>query len=348
LSGSRVRLADIQGQHTAIRALLSSIQRSSVGHAYLFTGPRHIGKTSTALAFASALNCANPTAEGDACGNCLSCLRIEAQTDADTQVISPSGNQTKIQQVHEMIRSLSYAPLSGKYRIFIIEQADTLNPSSENAILKILEEPPSYAVLILVCTNPNSLLPTIRSRCVTVRFRPQRIRDIEEILKKQFDLPEQDIRLIASCSQGALGRALEMAASPTFMEERKFVLEQVKELLYGPDVLSIRTAEALRKRAEPRKNSEDDRTRVQRLVEMLEYILNWYADILALKIHGEDAPVVNLDFQDDLRFLAERYSRDKAEQCLKTIMATRFYIEGNITPQLALENMFFDLHPSRD
>lgn len=247
-----------------------------------------------------------------------------------------------------MIQSLSYAPLSGKYRIFIIEQADTLNPSSENAILKILEEPPSYAILILVCTNPNSLLPTIRSRCVTVRFHPQRIQDIEEILRKQFDLPEQDIRLIASCSQGALGRALEMASSPTFMEERRFVLEQLKELLYGPDVLSIRTAEALRKRAETKKNSDDERTRVQRLVEMLEHILLWYADILAIKIHGEDAAAANFDFEDDLRFLAERYTADKVERCLNTIMDTRTYLEGNITPQLALENMFFALHPSRD
>jgi DNA polymerase-3 subunit delta' len=317
-----------------------------VAHAYLFAGPRHVGKTSTALAFASALNCANPTPDNDACGNCLSCLRIEACTDADVQVISPSGNQTRIQQIHDMVRDLSYAPLSGKYRVFIIEQADTLNPSSGNAILKILEEPPPYAVLILISTNPNSLLPTIRSRCMVVKFKTATVQTVEEILRSQYDLSEEEIKVISACSQGALGRAIQMASDPSFMEERRFVLEQLKTWAHGPDVLSLRTAELLRKRAEVAKNDLDERTRIQRLVEMLEHILYWYADILKLKVHGEDVPLVNVDYREDLQSLAELYEIKKVERCLRVVMAARTYIEGNITPQLVLENMLLELHPS--
>lgn len=340
-----MRLADIQAQQTALRALRSCIRRSQVAHAYLFTGPRGVGKTTTALAFAAALNCQDPSADGDACGVCMSCLRIQGGTSPDVQLISPDGNQTKIDQMQEMIRSLSYAPLDGRYRVFIVEQADTLNPHSENCILKILEEPPSYAVLLLLSSNPNSLLPTIRSRCQTVRFRRAQTDEVERVLREKCDLPDDDLRVIAACSQGAIGKALRMASEPEFIEERRMVLDALLEWAEGPDVLSIRTAETLRKLAEPRKNDPDERTRVQRLTGMLEYVLTWYADLLAIKVSGTDARVTNADYLDELRAQADRYSQSKLRSAVRLIMDTRRYIEGNITPQLALENMFFDLLP---
>ncbi|HUV05612.1 MAG TPA: DNA polymerase III subunit delta' [Armatimonadota bacterium] len=340
-----MRLCDIEAQEVAVRALRSSIQRSSVAHAYLFTGPRSTGKTSAALALASALNCADRSPEGDACGTCLSCIRIEAGTDADVQVISPAGDQTKIDQMHEMIRSLSFAPLSGRYRVFIIEQADTLNPSSENAILKILEEPPPYAVLILISNNPNSLLPTIRSRCLIVRFRRAGTAEVGEVLRRRFDLPEDEARVIAACSQGAVGRAFKMASDPEFAEERQVVLEAVKQWVEGPPVLAMRTAEALRDLAQPKKDDPDQRTRIAGLTQILEHILSWYADLLALKVRGSGASVINADYEEYLKALAERYNADKLRAAIRSIMQTRRYLEGNITPQLALENMFFDLRP---
>jgi len=340
-----MRLSDIEAQETAVRALKSCIRRASVAHAYLFTGPGSTGKASAALAFASALNCADSAPDGDACGTCFSCIRIEAGTDADVQVISPAGDQTKIGQMHEMIRSLSFAPLSGRYRAFIIERADTLNPSSENAILKILEEPPSYAVLILISNNPNSLLPTIRSRCLTIRFRRASTSEVEEALRKRFDLPEEEIGLIAASSQGAVGRAFRMASAPEFAEERLAVLDAVKGWVEGPPVLAIQTAEVLRDLAQPKKDDPDERTRIGRLTEMLEHILSWYADLLALKVRGGGAPVINSDYAEYLKDLAAGYSVEKLRAAVKSIMQACRYLEGNITPQLALENMFFDLRP---
>ena len=240
-----MRLSDVHAQPAAVRALRSSISRASVAHAYLFCGPRSCGKTTTALAFASALNCADPTPEGDACGLCMSCLRIQAGNDADVQLISPDGNQTKMEQMQEMIRSLNYAPLSGKYRVFIIEQADTLNPSSENCILKILEEPPPYAVLILLSANPNSLLPTIRSRCRMVRFSRASTSEIEEVLRRSSDLSDDERRVIAACSQGLVGKAISAASGSEFMEERQAVLQALKAWADGPPVMGLRTAESI-------------------------------------------------------------------------------------------------------
>jgi DNA polymerase-3 subunit delta' len=317
-----------------------------VAHAYLFTGPKGVGKTTAALAFASALNCADPTPDGDACGTCMSCLRIEAGTDADVQSISPLKDQTTIDQMRGMIRDLSYAPLSGRYRVFIIEQADTLNPSSENCILKILEEPPSYAVLILLSSNPNSLLPTIRSRCRTVRFRRASTAEVAEVLRSRSSVPEEEAPLIAACSQGAIGKAFRLSSDDGFAEERRAVLEALRSFAEGPPVLSLRTAEVLRKRAEPKKkNDPDERTRIRRLTEMLEHVLSWYADLLALKVRGDDAPLTNEDHREYLSAEARRYSIRRLEDAVNSIMRTRRYLQGNITPQLALENMFFDLRP---
>ena len=340
-----MRLSDIEGQETAVRALISSIQRSFVAHAYLFAGPRGVGKMSAALAFASALNCSNPSPEGDACGLCISCLRIQAGSDADVRTIFPDGNQTKIEQVQEIIHDLNFAPLSGKYRVFIIEQADTLNPSSENCILKILEEPPSFGVLILVSSNPNSLLPTIRSRCRLVRFRRARTEEVAAALEKRADLPEDDLRVIASCAQGAIGRALDTASDPDYLEERAALIEAMNMLAGGPPVLALRIAEAFRAVAKPSKNDPDERTMVGGLSDLLEQVLSWYSDLLAVKVEGEGAAVINLDHRDDLDEIADRYSLNRIRKALRTIMETRRYLEGNITPQLALECMFFDLQP---
>jgi len=340
-----MRLCDIEAQDIAVRALRSSIQRSSVAHAYLFTGPRSSGKTTAALAFAAALNCPDLSPDGDACGVCMSCIRIQAGTDADVQVISPEKDQTTIDQMRDMIRDLSYAPLSGKYRIFIVEQADTLNTDSENCILKILEEPPSYAVLILLSSNPNSLLPTIRSRCRIVRFRRATASEVEEALQERFDLPEDKLRTTAACSQGLVGRAFRMASAPEFVEERNAVLQALKEWAEGPPVLALRTAETLRRLAEPKKNDPDDRTRIRRLTEMLGHVLTWYTDLLALKVRGGEAPCANVDYMEDLNAQVQLYGVGRLRQAIRSITETRRYLEGNITPQLALENMFFDLQP---
>ena len=340
-----MRLADICAQDIAVRALRTSMSRGQVAHAYLFAGPRSSGKTATALAFASALNCANPTRDGDACGLCMSCVRIEAGGDADVQMISPDGDQTKMEQMQAMIKNLNYAPLSGKYRVYIIEQGDTLNAHSENCILKILEEPPAYAVLILLSSNPNSLLATIRSRCRTVRFRRAKREEVEGAVCVRFDLPDAEAVAIASCSQGLIGRAYQMASGPDLLDERRIVLQSIREFVQQPPVAAIRTAEGLASLSKPKKNDPDTRTRVRRLTEMLEHILTWYADLLSMKVRNDESLITNVDYIDDLRAQARIYSAERLGQSLRTIMDTRRYLEGNITPQLALESMFFDLRP---
>lgn len=342
-----MRFSDIYAQNAAVKVLKSSIARGQVAHAYLFGGPKNSGKTSAALAFASAINCMQPKADGDSCGACLSCIRIDQENHPDVFVIRPDGNQTRIDQMHEMIKNLNYAPLSGKYKVMIIEQADTLNASSENSILKILEEPPDYAILVLISSNPNSLLPTIRSRCRMVKFRNASTKEIEDYLNANTQLGEDDKRIIAACSQGLVGRAVTIVSRPDFAEERNRALQLLKKWVSAPDVYSIALAEGVREIANPKKGDIDIRSRIQRLNDILDYILSWYADLLALNVQGPEAPIANQDFVEDLRYHSSIYSNDRICTAIREIMNAQRYLEGNITPQLVLESLFFDIRPDK-
>lgn len=338
-----MKLSGIHGQDDAIRALRASIRRNEIAHAYLFAGPANSGKTTAALAFAASLTCTNRDPEGDACGVCASCRRARAGTHPDIRVISPEGDQTKIGQMQEMIKSLNYAPIAAGYSVVIIEQADTLNPHSENAILKILEEPPPYAVLILLSRNPVSLLPTIRSRCRIIRFVRSKTSDIEDMLKQRYGLSTEEARVIAECSQGAIGLAVRMAEDSTILEQRRSVMEIMRRLPTCPSVYVFKAAEMVRKIAETKEG--DDRTRIQRLRELLDYMLTWYADLLRLRLGGTEARICNLDLRADLEEQTGIYSTERIQTAIASIMHTQRCLEGNVTAQLALENMFFSLRP---
>lgn len=345
-----MRFSDIRGQDVAVRALQSSIRKQAgsagIAHAYLFAGPKSVGKTSTALAFAAALNCDNPTPKGDSCGNCLSCIRIGAGTDLDVQLIHPEKNQTVVGQMEKMISNLVYAPVHGKRRVCIIEQADTLNTHAENSILKVLEEPPPYAVMILLSRNPTALLPTIRSRCRLLRFSTAPAAQVEEFLRERFDLPGEQIRIIAASSEGAIGRAASMASDSRILEDRRAALDALVWWSDSPPIATLKTAEILRNIAEPSKNEkEEGQTAVRRLQEILDYIQSWFADMLEIKVLGDGAAVSNVDFADALRLQAARYSTSRIRAAVDSIMTTRRYLEGNITAQLALENMLFAMRP---
>ncbi|MBP6963056.1 MAG: DNA polymerase III subunit delta' [Armatimonadetes bacterium] len=347
-----MRFADIHGQDAAVQALRSSLHRESgtvgLAHAYLFAGPKSVGKTSTALAFAAALNCEDPGPDGDSCGNCLSCIRIEAGTDLDVRVICPEKNQTLIKQTGDMVANLVYAPVNGKRRVYIIEQADTLNTHAENSILKALEEPPDYAIIILLSRNPSSLLQTIRSRCRLVRFHTTSASEIEAVLRLRCDLPDEQIRIIAASAEGAVGRAIGMAEDPRTMEDRRAALEAVRWWAESPPIATLRAAEMLRKIAEPSKSEkEEGLTSARRLQVLLDHVQSWYADMLSIAVRGDSAVLCNVDFADALADHAAMYSRKRISSGIEGIMRTRRYLEGNITAQLALENMLFGLRPDQ-
>ena len=168
---------EILGQDWVVSHLKTAMLAGRLSHAYLFLGPGGVGKATTARALAAALNCAQPGADGDACGTCPSCRRMQAGTHPDFLVITPEEEKTqiKIEVIRELRRLTEYPPLGGGWRVVLIKPAEALsaqNDAAANALLKTLEEPPPQHLLVLTARGEADLLPTIVSRCHKLAFAP--------------------------------------------------------------------------------------------------------------------------------------------------------------------------------
>ena len=209
--------------------LSRSVRRDSLPPSLVFAGPAGVGKRLTALATAQAVNCAapvmtdggdrfeNPPAadqiEFDACGKCPSCRRIARGVHADVLIVEPGDNESiKTDQVREVVDRAAYRPFEGRRRVVIIDEADALVVSAQNALLKTLEEPPSASMFVLVTSRPDALLPTVRSRCPRLAFRALSPQDVATALMRRGHT-ESEARVIAATADGSLGRALGMSAS---------------------------------------------------------------------------------------------------------------------------------------
>lgn len=159
---------ELVGQQTIVTTLKNALATNKIAHAYLFCGPRGTGKTSVARLFAKALNCSEGV--GHQCNKCENCIQISEGQHPDVIEIDAASN-SGVDEVRSLIEKVKYAPIKGRYKIYIIDEVHMMTPSAFNALLKTLEEPPEYVVFILCTTEPYKLLPTIISRCQRFEFR---------------------------------------------------------------------------------------------------------------------------------------------------------------------------------
>lgn len=202
----------VVGQSHITQTLKNAIARGQLSHAYLFTGPRGVGKTTCARIFAKAINCLQPTADFEACGECESCKAFDSGRSFNIHELDAASNNS-VDDIRALNEKVRIAPQVGKYSLYIIDEVHMLSTGAFNAFLKTLEEPPAYAIFILATTEKHKILPTILSRCQSYDFRRIRVDDIVEYLKfiagqEGVSYDTESLHLIAAKADGGMRDAL--------------------------------------------------------------------------------------------------------------------------------------------
>ena len=295
------------GHNWAEEMLRQHISSGSLRHAYLFSGPRGVGRRTLALRFAQAINCPQPLAPGQPCGTCRICRQIENMQQADLNILQAEqeGGTLKVDEVRDLQHMLSLAPYESNYRTALLLRFEEANENAQNALLKTLEEPNPRVVILVTADDPENLLPTITSRCELLRLRPLPLQELSTVLQEK-NLEEQQARLIAHISAGRPGYALRLAGEASLLEARRDYIQDCLNLLGLARIERMLFAEKLtrhRERAEAKSE----------LREELSYWLSFWRDVL-LASYGSDTPIANLDYQQDIQRIAEKADNQKITQ----------------------------------
>lgn len=236
---------DIIGHRRLVALLSRSIARETLPPSLILSGPAGVGKRLAALSIAQAVNCLARITDGhgvsgdvlevDACGTCPACMRIARGVHPDVVFLEPNdkGN-IKIDAVRDVVERSGYRPFEGRLRVTLIDQADGLERSAQNALLKVLEEPPSGSAFLLVTASPDLLLQTVRSRCPQLRFRPLAEAEVAHYLTDHGQ-SEAEARAVAALADGSIGRALDSSAD-TMVEARDVALRVLAQAATSDDV----------------------------------------------------------------------------------------------------------------
>jgi DNA polymerase III subunit delta' len=317
------------GHEWAVDMLRQHAARGEVRHAYLFCGPPGLGRRTLALRLAQVLNCTNPIAAGEPCGQCRDCRQIEAMRHPDMNVIraDSEGGTLKVDQIREVQHSLSLKPFQAKYRVALFLRFQEANDNAANALLKTLEEAPAHAILLLTADNPEQLLPTIVSRCEILRLRALPVKAIEADLLAQ-GLDEERARLLSHISGGRPGYARKLVDDISLLEKREERLDDLQTLLHAPRVEKFSYADKL---------SKDKEAMRQAILIWLSY----WRDVM-LRAAQAATLLTNIDRNMEIEFLADRLDLNTARHVVNELESALEKMDRNVNSKLLAEVLLLD------
>lgn len=321
---------DLIGHEWAVDMLKKHVVNGTTRHAYLFCGPPGLGRRTLALRFAQALNCTTPSDAGIPCGTCRDCKGIQSMQHADLSVIQAEseGGTLKVDQIRDMRKTMILKPYMSKYRVAIFLRFQEANDNAANALLKTLEEAPSYAVLILTADNPEQLLPTIVSRCEVLRLRSSSIEEVKKDLETK-GVESDKARLIAHISSGRPGYAHRLVEDDVLLDKREERLNELLTLLSASRVEKFSYADSLAR--------DKDSMR-----QAITFWISYWRDIM-LRTAQAGTTLVNVDRNVEIEDLAGQVDLSTARKVVSRLENALEQIDRNVNPRLLAEVMLLDL-----
>ncbi len=315
---------DIIGHNQIIEHLKNAIRMEKISHAYILNGENNAGKMMIAEAFAMALQC--EAHQEDACMECRSCHQAKEHNQPDIIYVShEKPNIISVDDIrHQINNDIVIKPYSSKYKIYIVDEAEKMNTQAQNALLKTIEEPPAYAVILLLTTNADAFLPTILSRCITLNLKTVNEDLIKAHLMKKYQVPDYQADVCAAFAQGNVGKAIQLASSEEFHELKSAALSVVKKL-EDMDLYELNTLI---------KQINEFKPQIQEYFDLLTL---WFRDVLYMKATDN---VNNLIFKDevyDIKKQAAKRSYSGIENILKALEQSRVRLNANVNFDLVIE-----------
>lgn len=318
---------DIIGHKDVVEHLKTALEMNKISHAYILNGEKGCGKRTLARVFAKALQC-----EGEGvrpCGECPSCVKAENGNHPDIiEVLHEKPNTISVNDVREkIVADVMIRPYSSRYKVYIVPECEKMTQEAQNALLKTLEEPPEYVVILLLTNNADTFLPTITSRCVTLNMKPVPNNQVSDYLMKTIQIPDYQADICVSFAQGNIGKAVRLASSERFSEIMAAALHLVTHVR-DMDIAEITAAV---------KGVTEFKVDI---IDYLDLISLWYRDVLYFKATHDANCILFKDHVRAIREQTNKSSYEGIESILNGIANAKKRLSANVNFDLTMELLF--------
>jgi len=309
---------DIKGQDSALLLLKESIKKDRVFSSYLFVGPDGVGKKLAAENLAKAVNCLSENTKP--CDSCNSCKKIDSQGHPDVFFIEPKGASSSIgiEEIRTCIARANLKPYEGKKKVFIINNAHSMNAEAQNTFLKTLEEAPQDTIFVLISRSKERLFSTIVSRCHAIRFFSAPVELVESVLKERYKIGKNEARILARFSSGRVGEALRMKEENLIDRKNRII-----------DALSKNRVDLTEKLGNFSTREE--------LKGTCEYLTSFFRDVFLYKVVACEKMIFHIDKLDKIKTESNRFTLEDLDRLIKRIITLRSYVDYNVNTKLIID-----------